>query len=812
MIDDPLSFIDSFSDIKIEPSLRDGFMLDEIMVFPNKGVVVRNQEHHHDSPKAMEVLFILSCCSGHVLSRKAILGYVWGEECASNSSLSSVITELRHLLDDHTQCPAYIQTLPRRGYRLLVHAQPLNQNTLSTEALRTAAYLDADQKQTRGKSGRIFGGIDYWRKSRMLKVAGTYIVMSWVLMQVITVTIPVIDVAKWLDKVALVILIIGLPLVLAYNWWAEYKLRKYFLRKNNSQISNKEVSIYAYRDLAFISILLVCCVAFSAFLSKQALEAATAEPIKTVANPRIKAQFLNNAVAVMLFKYLGNESSDNLDAVIQSELLAFLSQSVNIKVVSERVLSSLPESTSLQNIRDWTGAKYVLEGVIHQQEDNVKITTSLIDSESGLQVWSANHINSLADKLHLIDGISQQVYNALTFLIPQSEKSIMQFRPTNDIAAYDFYVRAKALLKDAYSEEQLKEVEDLFLKAIKRDSQFALARVGLCQTYLEYYSLVKIVRIFELAKQSCQQSIDNKGSGPDSYFTLGSLYFSSGKYDFAEQSFSKGLQLQPNNSLGLMGLAKTLAKLDKPAEAEQLFIQAINAEPGYWRAYAEYGVYLFSSGKYFDASLQFYKQSVLQPNSEAAFNNLGAAYYLDTEFDKATDSWRKAIKIRPSANVYSNLGTSLFLAKRFDEAIEMYQEAIELNPTDFIVKGNLADAFKYAGNLNNTAKAYYQEALELAKENEQINPNDITIKASIARYRSELGMCEQANSTLSLIEKTGLDDPYTFYDLALVAGNCGTTKQVITFLQKTLSSGYSARLLLSDHQFGRYHKQILEMR
>jgi tetratricopeptide (TPR) repeat protein len=112
---------------------------------------------------------------------------------------------------------------------------------------------------------------------------------------------------------------------------------------------------------------------------------------------------------------------------------------------------------------------------------------------------------------------------------------------------------------------------------------------------------------------------------------------------------------------------------------------------------------------------------LLQPNSEEALNNLGAAYYMDSEFDKATDSWRKALDINPSANAYSNLGTSLFYARRFTQAIDMYKEAVNLNPTDFIVMGNLADAFKYAGNLEMTAKQFYEEATERASVSEEID-------------------------------------------------------------------------------------------
>jgi len=68
-----LANIDNFNDIIIEPSLREGYMLGDILVFPSRSVIVKQDEHHHVSAKAMEVLFVLSCSAGSVVSRKALL-------------------------------------------------------------------------------------------------------------------------------------------------------------------------------------------------------------------------------------------------------------------------------------------------------------------------------------------------------------------------------------------------------------------------------------------------------------------------------------------------------------------------------------------------------------------------------------------------------------------------------------------------------------------------------------------------------------------------------------------------------------------
>lgn len=799
-----LSIIDSFSDIVIEPSLREGFMLGDILVFPNKGVIVRQQEHHHLSPRAMEVLFVLGCNAGSVVSRNALLGYIWGDKRSARSNLSPVMKELRHLLNDRTECPTYIQSLPRKGYRLLLPALPLDESILSADVLRIAAHLD--ERPHSAKTFKLFGGIDYWRTSRLFKVAGTYIVMAWVLMQVLAVTLPVVNAAKWFDKVALLALIIGFPLILGYNWWAEFTLRKHFVRKHNKSAAI-HISHHAYRDLSYISILSICSVVLAIFLTKQLLGV---NQNVTQNSQSIHAQFFPNAVAVMPFTQVGNPSPDYQIALLQSEVLSFLSQSSQLKVISERVLADLPANTSLSDIRQWTGAKYVLEGKISQQGENVNIMTTLTDSDSGHQIWANKTRVPLTDQLTLYETISHQVLNALTFLMPRDEVAKLQFRPTDDIHAYDFYVRAKALLKDAYNWGQLEEAEQLFLKALRRDSKFALAQAGLCQTYIEQYDLMLVSQVFELARQACQNATDDKGLKAESEIALGRLYYASGEYQQAQQHFTQSLQIKPDNSLAIIGQAKTMARMDQGEQALQYFLQAIQTEPGYWRNYEQYGKYLFESGRYLDASLQFHKQSVLQPNSEEAFNNLGAAYYLNTEFDNATQSWGKALEINPSANIYSNLGTSLFFAKKFNQAAQMYQQAVNLNPGNYIFRGNLADALKYADNQQQT-RQHYQAALELAQASEIINPHDPTIKASIARYSSELQLCQQATQETSALQQGLVEDPYIFYDLALVASNCGSSEEVVGYLQKILALGYSIKLLLNDHQFAQYQQQILRL-
>jgi predicted O-linked N-acetylglucosamine transferase (SPINDLY family) len=140
----------------------------------------------------------------------------------------------------------------------------------------------------------------------------------------------------------------------------------------------------------------------------------------------------------------------------------------------------------------------------------------------------------------------------------------------------------------------------------------------------------------------------------------------------------------------------------------------------------------------------------------------------------------------------------------------MYQQAVNLNPNKYVFRGNLADALKYAGNQQVMSAQQYKAALNLARQNETINPSDQTIKSSIARYNSELNSCQEANNQSEQFVFEQPDDPYIYYDLALVAINCSSDNDVLLYLKKSLTLGYSNKLLGKDHQFAKFKQQILE--
>jgi len=106
-------------------SLADGFHLGDWDVLPLEGRMLRGDgESRRVRRKAMDVLCALAARDGQVVGRDDLLTEVWGR-AVSDEPLTSTIGELRRLLDEKASGRRYIETIPKRGYRLLVAVEPL---------------------------------------------------------------------------------------------------------------------------------------------------------------------------------------------------------------------------------------------------------------------------------------------------------------------------------------------------------------------------------------------------------------------------------------------------------------------------------------------------------------------------------------------------------------------------------------------------------------------------------------------------------------------------------------------------------------
>jgi adenylate cyclase len=134
------------------------------------------------------------------------------------------------------------------------------------------------------------------------------------------------------------------------------------------------------------------------------------------------------------------------------------------------------------------GVRYVLEGSVRKAGNRVRITGQLIDAETGAHLWADRFDGSIEDVFELQDKVAASVAGVIEPTLQMAEVHRSARRPTNDLAAYDLYLRAYALMLSPA--RRLPEVLDLLDRAIEREPDFgpALAWAAICHIVCDFNS------------------------------------------------------------------------------------------------------------------------------------------------------------------------------------------------------------------------------------------------------------------------------------------------------------------------------------
>jgi adenylate cyclase len=127
------------------------------------------------------------------------------------------------------------------------------------------------------------------------------------------------------------------------------------------------------------------------------------------------------------------------------------------------------------------GVRYVLEGSVRKAGSRLRITGQLVEAETGAHLWANRFDGALEDVFDLQDQITSNVAGAIEPHLQRAEIERAQRKSTNDLGAYDYYLRGIRMLEQGLShqaaeaEALLVESQALFAKAYGLDPEYAAA-------------------------------------------------------------------------------------------------------------------------------------------------------------------------------------------------------------------------------------------------------------------------------------------------------------------------------------------------
>jgi tetratricopeptide (TPR) repeat protein len=289
----------------------------------------------------------------------------------------------------------------------------------------------------------------------------------------------------------------------------------------------------------------------------------------------------------------------------------------------------------------------VVEGSVRKAGNRVRVTAQLINGATQGHLWSSHYDGNLDDIFAVQSEIAEKVAGELKVHLLQSEKKTLEKKPTENMEAYNNFLRGRELLREG-SEPSLRQALNLFQRAVELDPSFARAFEGQaeCLVTLANDGYEPYQETNAKAEHSAKKSLELDPELAEAHATLAYVYFGEDHVISCELEAKRTLELNPNIP---------------DAYRELAFISLLRGDPNQ-------GVRHLETAWRLDPLRSFY------------IERLGQLYFYMGRDDEALQFWEKTSQLAPAANYRSM--TEYYVSKDdYVKAKDCFALAKKLEPT-----------------------------------------------------------------------------------------------------------------------------------
>ncbi len=420
------------------------------------------------------------------------------------------------------------------------------------------------------------------RERGVLRVAASYAVIAWLLLQIASVVFDPLGVPKWVITALIIAAAVGFPIAIALAWVLEIGERG--IELDTAAVGAPRPTTRGLRHYADAIVIGILLVAVVALLVRQS----------DIGKPKAPA---HPAIAVLPFENLsGDPSQEYFSDGLAEEMLDRLGRVPGLRVIARSSSFGFRgRDIDAREVAEKLGVTTVLEGSVRRDGKRLKLNARLIDGATGQQAWSGSFDREMTDVFDVQAELANAIVSAI---IPAARGAVPEHPapPTTDLSAYDLYLLARAQLAVRTPKNQRKSLE-LMDQAVQIDPNFALAHAHRAASLL-------LLRMYD----------DTTPEQRDAWLRE------------AEVSVHRALALDPNLSEAHRAYATLLRDSGRPG-ADEEYRRALELNPNNAVAWHDYAVYLGSVAARHDESARALLRSMeLDPRQP----NVWANYLPDT--------------------------------------------------------------------------------------------------------------------------------------------------------------------------------------
>jgi adenylate cyclase len=313
------------------------------------------------------------------------------------------------------------------------------------------------------------------------------------------------------------------------------------------------------------------------------------------------------------------------------------------------------KAVKVQDVSREIGVRYVLEGSVRKSDNQVRITAQLIDATTGEHRWAERYDRPLKDTFALQDEIRHKIVFALKVKLTPEEQARFKSAPTNNLEAYDYFLRGREAGDRAFLEsrkEASEQARQLYEKAIELDPRYAAAyaRLGLAYYRDFFFRWVQdpaqsLGRALELE----QRAVALDDTLPLAHQMLGLVYLFQRKHEQAIREIDRAIVLNPGDAGNYSVLGITLVFAGQLDQGVKALEQGLRLDPR---------------------------------NPTIYLIQLGHAYRSAGQCEKAIVPLKQALSLNPAIiNARANLASCYIELGREEEARAEAAEVLRRNPS-----------------------------------------------------------------------------------------------------------------------------------
>jgi serine/threonine protein kinase/tetratricopeptide (TPR) repeat protein len=410
------------------------------------------------------------------------------------------------------------------------------------------------------------------------------------------------------------------------------------------------------------------------------------------------------SIAVMPFEDLSPQKDQGyICEGLADELITRLIGVEGLRIPA-RVSTFLLRGKGPQEIGQKLAVDAVLDGTLLRADQKIHINIQIVNARTGYGLWSGKFDGDEKGLSNLRDEIALKILDSLKVSLLGDSKPKVIKNYTANLEAYNLFLQGRYFWNKRKTDD-VKKAIDYFNQAVALDPNFALAYVGLADSYacLPGYGEYRTSEALPKAEAAALKALALDDTLGEAHVSLADVKEMEWDYSIAEREFKRGIELNPNYPTGRQWYAQFLQRMGR-----------------------------------LDESLAEMKRALeLDPLSPIINVSLALIFFDSGEIDRAIEQCRKTLEIDPDFGFGSCLlGICLGQKGMFKEAIAELERANKLYGSSPYALGDLGRAYAVSGE-----KARAMEVLTNLKGFLQ---RGYTVNAEIALVYLGLGDKEKA--------------------------------------------------------------------